>query len=71
MGRDVRSLSAPPDVSKLLVKGLVGSVRRRGARVSGLPERSYLLMDQKQDLAQLAAYDKVCGFTLRDDGPAK
>lgn len=70
MGRDVRSLSAPPDVSKLLVKGLVGSVRKRGARVSGLPERSYLLMDQKQDLAQLAAYDKVCGFTLRDDVPA-
>ena len=70
MGRDVRSLSAPPDTGKLLVKGLTGALTKRGASVSALPERSYLLMDQKQDLALLAGYDRVCGFTLRDDVPA-
>lgn len=67
MGRDVRSLSAPPDTSKLLLKGLAGSIRKRGGTVSALPERSYLLLDQRQDLARLAAYDAVCGFTLRDE----
>ena len=70
MGRDVRSLSSPPDTGKLLVKGLTGALTKRGASVSALPERSYLLMDQKQDLALLAGYDRVCGFTLRDDVPA-
>lgn len=69
MGRDVRSLSAPPDATKVLLKGLVGSFRKRGKRVGQLPERSYLLMDQKQDVGWLAAYDKVCGFTLRDHVP--
>ena len=70
MARDVRSLTAPPDAKKLLLKGLVGSFRKRGMRVGELPDRSYLLLDHKQDPAWLAAYDKVCGFTLRDRVPA-
>lgn len=70
MGRDVRSLSAPPDPSKLLVKGLTGAMSKRGASVSALPDRSYLLMDQTQDVARLAAYDRVCGFGLRNLVPA-
>ncbi|WP_197510263.1 hypothetical protein [Tessaracoccus coleopterorum] len=54
----------------MLLKGLVGSFRKRGMKVGALPDRSYLLMDQKQDLTWLAAYDRVCGFTLRDEVPA-
>lgn len=70
MGRDVRSLPGPPDSTRLLVKGLTGAVRKRGARIGALPERSYLMMDQRQDVARLAAYDRVCGLTVRDDVPA-
>lgn len=66
MGREVTSLSAPPQTGGLLVKGLVGSVRKRGATVNALPERSYILMDQRQDVARLADYDRVCGYTVRD-----
>ena len=52
------------------MKGLVGSLKKRGRPVGPLPERSYLLMDQLQDISWLAAYDRVCGFTLRDEVPA-
>lgn len=69
MGRDVRSLPGPPDSTRLLVKGLTGALRKRGGTPS-LPDRSYLMMDQRQDVDRLAAYDRVCGFGLRDEVPA-
>ncbi len=70
MGRDVRTFQAPPDVSKLILKGVVGAISKRGATVTELPQRSFLMLDQKQDLTVLAGYDRVCGFTLRNNVPA-
>ena len=46
----VRELAAVPDVGPLLVKGLVGSARKRGLPVEKLPRLSLLLDDQAQDV---------------------
>ncbi|MFW2514205.1 MaoC family dehydratase [Demequina sp. SO4-13] len=35
-----------------------------------IPERAVTIHGQRQDLARLAEYSRVCGFTLRDSVPA-
>ncbi|MBB1483944.1 hypothetical protein H5392_08740 [Tessaracoccus sp. MC1865] len=69
MGRDVIELRELPDVNKLLLKALTGAVTKKGRRAQ-LPERSFLVMDQGQDVARLAEYCRVTGFSLRDEVPA-
>jgi len=66
----VRELAAVPDVGPLLVKGLVGSARKRGLPVEKLPRLSLLLDDQAQDVARLADYCRVVGYGLTDRVPA-
>lgn len=39
-------------------------------RVAGLPRSSATVLGHTQDVERLAAYDQVCGFTLRDTVPA-
>ena len=56
MSREVRELTDVPEVGPLLVKGLVGSARKRGVPVDELPRLSLLLDDQPQDVARLADY---------------
>ncbi|MFT3887782.1 MAG: MaoC/PaaZ C-terminal domain-containing protein [Arachnia sp.] len=70
MAREVRQLTQAPDVGKLLVKGLAGAARKRGAPVDGLPRLSLLMDDQAQDVARLAQYCRVTGFGLSDRVPA-
>ena len=53
-----------PAIAPLLVKGVAGGIGAKGGRP--LPERSAIVASHKQDLARLAAYNRVCGFTLRD-----
>lgn len=57
-----------PAIAPLLVKGVAGGIGAKGGRP--LPERSAIVASHKQDLARLAAYNRVCGFTLRDQVPA-
>ncbi|HMR13243.1 MAG TPA: hypothetical protein PKE42_05855, partial [Arachnia sp.] len=66
----VRELAAVPDVGPLLVKGLVGSARKRGLPVEKLPRLSLLLDDQAQDVARFADYCRVVGYGLTDRVPA-
>ena len=70
MRRDVKLLDAPPQISKLLTKGLVGALRKGKGRVAELPNRTVMLLDHEQQVAQLADYCRVTGFTLRDEVPA-
>lgn len=65
MGRTVEVLDATPPMGAAFAKGLLPS-RVSKARV---PENSVRLVDQAQDLARLAEYARVCGFTLRDAVP--
>ncbi|MCG6567811.1 MaoC family dehydratase [Tessaracoccus sp. ZS01] len=69
MGRDVIELRELPDVNKLLLKALTGAVTKKGRRAQ-LPDRSFLVMDHQQDVARLAQYCRVTGFSLRDEVPA-
>lgn len=71
MARETRTLTEQPQVNKLLVKGLTGSLRKRGqAKVTALPDRQLRLADHEQQVAELADYCRVTGFTLRDEVPA-
>lgn len=72
MPGEIRVLPAQPRVGRLLARAVAGSVGRRpgGGPAAVLPDRSVRLLDQAQDPARLAAYARVCGFTLRDRVPA-
>lgn len=69
MMRTVTTLKDLPDVGGLIAKGVLTSVGRPGAK-AGLPLRSLLVEEHRQDPARLAAYNRVCGFGLRDAVPA-
>jgi len=56
-----------PAIGPLLVRGVAGSIGGQGARP--LPNRSAIVASHRQDLGRLAAYNRVCGFTLRDRVP--
>ncbi len=67
--RKITTLKDLPDVGGLIAKGVLTSVGRPGAK-AGLPSRSLLVEEHRQDASRLAAYNRVCGFTLRNDVPA-
>lgn len=65
MTRPEELLTEPPAMGPVLARALVPS-RSKTARI---PEQEAVLRDQRQDLARLAEYNRVCGFTLRDSVP--
>ena len=66
--REERILPALPDVAPLFVRALAATGRR--GRAPALPAASVVVADHAQDAARLAAYDRLCGFALRDAVPA-
>lgn len=65
---DVRMLRELPGVGGLMLKAGLTAVGRPGAS-AGLPDRSAVVTNLAQDPARLAAYNRVCGFTLRNEVP--
>ncbi|MCI2418939.1 hypothetical protein MOQ72_15960 [Saccharopolyspora sp. K220] len=59
-------LSTAPKLSALYVKAVVTGPGRRGYR---LPDTEYLRRGITIDREQLAEYNRVCGFGLRDELP--
>jgi hypothetical protein len=57
-------LDAPPNLMALYARGALG--RHHGDR---LPTTQVVLRDQAVDADHLAAYQKVCGFGVRDELP--
>lgn len=77
---DVELLAAPPATGPLLARlarrAAPGKPRVPGSRGRGsqeaegsVPERRLVVVDHAQDRDRLAAYDRVCGFPLRDQVP--
>lgn len=58
-----------PDVTPLLLRAMANHVGRRPAAAPVLPDKVARVARHRQDLDRLAAYDRVCGFTLRDHVP--
>jgi len=63
---DVELLTAPPAMGPLFAKALFAARHPGELR---LPDRTVMVTGVAQDLARLADYDRVCGFTLRDRVP--
>lgn len=63
----VRELPGLPSTATLLAKALVPSLDRGPARI---PDDVVLVRGVDQDLARLADYDRVCGFSLGEAVPA-
>lgn len=64
-------LDALPDLGRLIVKAAVRGVSKRsGEGERALPDRVLVVNGHVQDAARLAAYDRVCGFPLRNAVPA-
>ncbi|MBA3020336.1 MaoC/PaaZ C-terminal domain-containing protein [Propionicimonas sp.] len=64
---EVRELATVGAMGPLFAKGLLPSFGRGPARIPGHTLR---LNPVSQDLERLAAYDQVCGFTVRDAVPS-
>ncbi|MFT3860562.1 MaoC/PaaZ C-terminal domain-containing protein [Micropruina sp.] len=62
------SLEAMPGATGLYLRALAPT--RRPDVAAGLPERAVLLSGHRCTVAEVAAYDRVCGFTLGDTLPA-
>jgi acyl dehydratase len=71
----VRELSSTPSMKVLYPKAVAGagfSVLRKLPGIGGelrLPDEELVLPDVEVDRDHLAAYDRVCGFRLRDELP--
>ena len=59
-------LTETPNLSALYVKAVLSGPARRG---STLPDSEYVRRDIDIDREHLAAYNRVCGFGLRDELP--
>jgi acyl dehydratase len=73
---DVRELSSQPRMRALYPKAVAGAGRSALRRLPGLgrdepelPDTELRLPDLEVDRDELAAYDRVCGFRLRDELP--
>jgi acyl dehydratase len=73
----VRELSSPPSPSVVYPKAVAGAGRAALRRLPGLgggerelPDTELSLPEVTIDREHLAAYDRVCGFLLRDELPA-
>ncbi|GAB2739307.1 MaoC/PaaZ C-terminal domain-containing protein [Salinifilum aidingensis] len=60
-------LTKAPNLAALYAKAAVTTPLRRGG---GLPDAEYVRRDVPIDLEHLAAYNRVCGFGVRDEVPA-
>lgn len=69
MARDLRVLGTPPSVALSIARAAATSFGRPGAE-AGLPDRSALLPDVRQDAERLAAYNRLTGYALRSRVPA-
>lgn len=58
-----------PPVAPLLARAMVNHVGRRPSGSPELPDKVARVARHRQSLDRLAAYDRVCGFTLRDHVP--
>jgi acyl dehydratase len=72
----VRELSSPPSLSVVYPKAVAGAGRAALRRLPGLgggerelPDLELSLPEVEIDRGHLNAYDRVCGFTLRDELP--
>lgn len=65
---DVELLRTSPAMAPLIARAAVTAVGRPGVR-GELPGRRVMLTGVQQDVERLAAYARVCGFTLRDRVP--
>ena len=65
---EVELLNGLPSVGAGILRGLVPT--RRGGPDGTLPDRRVMVTGLKQDADRLAAYSRVCGFTVRDTVPA-
>lgn len=73
MDRDVLLLDDLPDLGPLLGRAALGEVASkvvRPKRPEGLPARTVMVLDHAQGADRLAAYARVCGFTMGDAVPA-
>jgi acyl dehydratase len=73
----VRELSSPPSLSVVYPKAVAGAGRAALRRLPGLgggeralPDLELALPEVQIDREHLNAYDRVCGFVLRDELPA-
>ncbi|MGB3685428.1 MAG: MaoC/PaaZ C-terminal domain-containing protein [Ornithinimicrobium sp.] len=69
---EVEVLGAPPAIGPMIARAAARGVipRRSGSAVAlQLPARRVVLCDQRVDIERLAAYARVCAFTLRDALP--
>lgn len=65
----VRELDAPPNLALLYAKAAVSGLTGRPAGDGGLPGLELVVGDITVDRERLAAYNRVCGFRLRDRLP--
>ncbi|MEV5148443.1 MaoC/PaaZ C-terminal domain-containing protein [Streptomyces sp. NPDC052727] len=56
------TLTAPPALAPLLVRGALRSPFKRPAPDAAFPRTRLVLPDVRVDLAKLTAYERVCGF---------
>lgn len=66
MDRDIELLPQLPKLGPHFAKALLPSFDRGDARI---PSRTAMVTGIHQDAERLADYDRVCGFTLRDQVP--
>ncbi len=65
---DIELPSLPPTTG-LLARSVLATPFRPSAR-AGLPQRRVVVRGVAQDVSRLAAYNRVCGFVLRDVVPS-
>lgn len=66
MARDIERLPGPPRLAPAFARSLLPRSRNGGATI---PTRAAQIEGFVQDRARLAAYDRLTGFTLRDEVP--
>ncbi|MDN4481805.1 MaoC/PaaZ C-terminal domain-containing protein [Demequina muriae] len=66
LARTAEHLTEPPGMGGAFTRALIP---RRGD-TARIPARAVTIHGHRQDLARLADYSRVCGFTLRDSVPA-
>ncbi|MFV0429201.1 MAG: MaoC/PaaZ C-terminal domain-containing protein [Arachnia sp.] len=68
MAREITVLKELPSLGPLIGKALLPG--RRPSPAEGVPQRSVVVADMAITPERLAAYDRVCGFSLSDRVPA-
>jgi acyl dehydratase len=66
----VREVESPPGLTGLYAKAALGALPLIGGGGKELPDTELVVPEFEIDRHHLAEYDRVCGFTLRDELPA-